>query len=353
MIRVGILTHPLANNYGGILQCYALNKVLNRMGCQTIVINRGLNDSAFKKIARRILRFLRVQRYCTIQNKIDGDNPLKRFIANTFQRTVLYDSNFKIKKVCQKYKFDAVIVGSDQVWRSDFAMKYGYNYFLDFVPSNVVKFSYAASFALDGWLYTSKQTRRIKKLLSTFKGISVRELDAVQLCKKNLGLDAEYLLDPTLLLEQSDYSEICSPRLYPGRYVFIYWLGNPQDLRDADVGFDSKGIKTFKICLRDGDGIPSLGDWLSLIKFADEVYTDSFHGTVFSIIYHKKISVCSSMLSDSRINSILNFVGKSDGKIEESDYRKIDKLISIKKQESENYLKRMLSYGNTSIADNF
>lgn len=68
------------------------------MGCQTIVINRGLNDSAFKKIARRILRFLRVQRYCTIQNKIDGDNPLKRFIANTFQRTVLYDSNFKIKK---------------------------------------------------------------------------------------------------------------------------------------------------------------------------------------------------------------------------------------------------------------
>lgn len=72
-------------------------------------------------------------------------------------------------------------------------MKYGYNYFLDFVPSNVVKFSYAASFALDGWLYTSKQTRRIKKLLSTFKGISVRELDAVQLCEKNLGLDAEYL----------------------------------------------------------------------------------------------------------------------------------------------------------------
>ena len=138
-----------------------------------------------------------------------------------------------------------------------------------------------------------------------------------------------------------------------GRYVFIYWLGNPQDLRDADVGFDSKGIKTFKICLRDGDGIPSLGDWLSLIKFADEVYTDSFHGTVFSIIYHKKISVCSSMLSDSRINSILNFVGKSDGKIVESDYRKIDQLISIKKQESENYLKRMLSYGNTSIADNF
>lgn len=288
-MRIGILTHRLVNNYGGVLQAYALTTYLNRCGHETVILDRVANRPLWKRLAHII-----IDKYLNIL-KPKVANPyqiIEDFITHNINITYCIDSDFILKREISRRRIDAVIVGSDQVWRKSFALHYGYNYFLDFVPAGVKKISYAASFGLSNWEYSEEQTLKISRFLNDFDAISVREDNAVFLCKNFLQIDAMHVLDPTFLLSPEDYLPIISKKLIKEKYIFVYWLGDYSQLNEIISRYiNDKKIKIVNINLRDSSEQISIGDWLSYIKYAEYVVTDSFHGCVFSIIFEKQFRI--------------------------------------------------------------
>lgn len=345
-MRIGILTHPLKSNYGGILQCYALVTYLRSLGYEPIVIQRQI-DKPFILIRWIItlLKLLNISRY-SHPNQIDRSINIRPFVDAHFICTVPIKSQRQMRKVCTQYELEAVIVGSDQVWRQDYAMKFGYNYFLDFVPEDVIKVSYAASFGLSDWKYTLEQTEKIKALLARFKGISVREDEAVSLCFDNLEVKAEHLLDPTMLLSAKQYDVITSPCKINGKYVFVYWLGDKSLITNDLVRYRNDGYNIIDINLRDNVEQFSIEDWLSYIKYANIVITDSFHGCVFSIIFQRPFIIYSNDSGgNGRLKSLFKMLGIENKLVAPDswiDYQEISDTIKAQQQKSENYLTRML-----------
>ena len=248
-MRIGILTHPQHANYGGILQCYALSEYLKKLGYTPFVIKRGNNRPfLLKRWIVSLLRFLRIPRY-NHPNKVDRTLNMRPFVKQYLNLTHPVYNDKQIRELCYEYGLTAVIVGSDQVWRRSFALNYGYNYFLDFVPPHIIKASYAASFGLDVWDYTKEETQHLKRLINEFTFISVREESAVSLCAENLDVNAEWVLDPTLLLTMDDYNKITSPRLIDDKYVFVYWLGDKTIIQKDVEKYKTDGCSN--ICTRD------------------------------------------------------------------------------------------------------
>lgn len=345
-MKIGILTHPLTSNYGGILQCYALNTYLQKLGHDTIVIDRRVNrDFAVWRLIRSILRALHFPRYYN-PNHIDKGAKIRPFVDTHIKRTEVIDTPRNMSKICSDYKLDAVIVGSDQVWRADYAMKFGFNYFLDFIPKGVIKASYAASLGLSDWHYTPEQTKRIGALLKTFKGVSVREDEAVELLKANTGIEPEHLLDPTLLLTSEDYDKIVAPRQVKDKYVFVYWLGDKSNIQDTIKDYRQKGYEVIDINLRDNRVQHSIEEWLSFIKYADIVITDSFHGCVFSIIYQRQFLIHSNDSGgNGRLSSLFKMIGL-ENKLKKPqvkvDYTLIPDKIKMLQEKSHDYFVKFL-----------
>lgn len=288
-MKIGILTHPLGANYGGILQAYALSTYLRKQGHDVVVLNRQSNLPLVKRMVKTVLVALHHPRY---------NDPRYKHLVSFVKKHINYSkplqTDAQMNKFVESNKLNAVIVGSDQVWRTGFAMGYGYNYFLDFVSAGVRKLSYAASFGLSQWEYNNEQTQHIKQLLSDFKAISVREDEGVQLCKDNIGVVADHVLDPTMLLHAEDYTSITSPRLVENEYVFVYWLGSEEEKRRALESAKIDGKRIIDISLRGSEPLMPIEDWLSYIKYADHVVTDSFHGCVFSILFQKQFTICAN-----------------------------------------------------------
>lgn len=288
-MKLAILTHPLGANYGGILQAFALSSYLRRQGHEVTVLNRQTNLPFLKRLVKSVLVALHHPRY---------NNPRYQHLVSFFRKYINYSNPLSTDSQMTGFvkgkSIDAVIVGSDQVWRTSFAMGYGYNYFLDFVPSGVRKISYAASFGLSKWEYNKEQTTRIQQLLSNFNAVSVREDEGVILCKENLGISAEHVLDPTMLLRADDYEHITSKRLVEDNYVFVYWLGSDVEKKKALNAAKIGDKRVVDISLRGSQPLMPIEDWLSYIKYAGHVVTDSFHGCVFSILFQKQFTICAN-----------------------------------------------------------
>ena len=344
-MKIGILTHPQHSNYGGILQCYALSEYLKNLGHEPIVIRREANRPIFlKRWMLTLLRWCRIPRYYR-PNRIDRTVNIRPFVGKYINRTRPIFSDKQMSRVCEEYNLDAVVVGSDQVWRRSFAKNYGYNYFLDFVPENVVKISYAASFGISDWEYSPEESQEICALIRRFASVSVREEDAVSLCKTNMSVDAEWVIDPTLLLTYQDYSLITSNRKINEKYVFVYWLGDKSLIKDEVEKCSFRGYKIVELNLRDECEQVSVQDWLSYIRFADKIITDSFHGVVFSILFEKSFSIYKNESGGiGRLSSLMKLLGLSEiaGVDMEPDYRVISELLGNLREKSKKYLTTFL-----------
>lgn len=304
-MKIGILTHPLEVNYGGILQAYALSTVLKEMGHKVEVLNRKYDKPLYKRLLIQLLTTFGFARY---------NNPkyihLRKFVSDNINYSRSFYNSLQLHKHVKQHGFNAVIVGSDQVWRSDYAMSFGFDYFLDFVPTGISRISYAASFGLSDWLYTPEQTKRIKELLNTFKATSVRETSGKLLCVDNLNINPKVVLDPTLLLTAEHYSKISSPRQLSAPYIFVYWLGTDEEKQKALSKFTLSEYKLVDISLRGESPLMPVEDWLSYIKYAEHVVTDSFHGCVFSIIFEKPFTICSNDIGgNGRLHSLFEVLG--------------------------------------------
>ena len=367
--KIAILTQPLGHNYGGIIQNYALQKVLKELGQQPITINRVGNKHKSKtrfilSIAKRyIYRYILGKNILLKNERLEISKNNIIFINKNINRSPLIDSNKKLSDYFSKNNFNAVIVGSDQTWRPKYSPDI-YNFYLDFLEDNptIKKLAYASSFGTSEWEYTEEQTQRVSELAKQFHAISVREAAGVDLCREKLGIEAVHLLDPTLLLTAEDYSELINqPKT--NKELFTYVLDESKEKQDfiQFIGkelklkqhtnqaqkFDAKVKRPLEELI-----MPPLEGWLQGFRDAEFVITDSFHGTVFSIINKKPfISIVNKERGASRFESILSKFELEDRMVydvnafdpsllhKNIDYETVHLKLNILKEKSLNFLK--------------
>lgn len=376
-MKIGILTQPLHQNYGGLLQAYALQLTLKRMGYNPVIVDRHHSIvPEWRKIASHIK---------TVAYKLFGKK--REFIywpTRSEYETIAQHTNYFIDKYIQpkskrlhsrkefnnyiqSQKFDVFIVGSDQVWRPCYSPHLP-TYFLDFLKENkeVRKIAYAASFGVDNWEYTDEQTLMAKQLAPLFDVISVREDSGVELCRRYLGVKAEHVLDPTMLLNKQDYLDLILAEkepLSPGN-LFTYIL-DPSEEKQATIeqiaqekelipfSVQAKlNTRTRKNCKERIEDlvVPPVTKWLRGFYDAEFVITDSFHGCVFSIIFNKPfIAIGNQERGIARFNSLLSLYGlkkqlnsSSVKNISPAEWTKINELKFEMEKSSLNFLKENL-----------
>lgn len=335
-MKIAILTHPLWTNYGGILQAYALQTYLTRMGHNVVVINREYWDYPSIKLfllrlGITIKNFIRVyllkRRQYTIMNPISAHyhNIWSGYDVQPFVKEYICQSrelrNSKsLRRYLKHHKFDCFIVGSDQVWRPSYVANVT-DYFLKEVPlgSPALKVAYAASFGTDRWEFTPDLTQECAYLLKQFNGVSVREKSGVRLCKEFLGTEVEHVLDPTMLLEADDYIRLidgASTYTSEGN-AFCYILDENTEVSSIISDVAGKGLKIFKTSLyvtpTDENPRPyqmTVEQWLRSFRDAEFVITDSFHACVFSILFRKPfLAWVNKERGSSRFESLLGMFG--------------------------------------------
>lgn len=354
MRNIGILTFQDADNYGAMLQCYALQKVINERYCTAEVINYkcyylnhpyGFKSLKHKGLPRYILGNVNAIVRCFRHNNFEKFRkilPLTKPITRK-----------NIKKATQKY--DAVVVGSDCVWNDDIT-DFDKVYLLDFINDSKKKLSYAASFGSE--TISSYNLDQYKKLLSSFKELNVREKSGMKIINNLIHKEANVVLDPTLLLDRNDWDKIAKSQNIKGKYIFVYQLSTSKYLLSiVNILKKKTGLPAIFIPFPIGGFVKSKSlinkgpaDLIGLIRDAEYVVTDSFHGTVFSIIYGKKFYSCANELATRLINILtlldskdhLFMVGDKFRDVNNSFYSHSMDLLNEQKENSLNILKNML-----------
>ena len=334
-MRIGIYTLPLRTNFGGILQAWALQTVLRRM---------GHNVTTFAPYPYKHLAWWRKPLVYTkrIVSNICGNNvPIhyeKKFnteydIKTQYLRPFI-ESNIRIRKYknikeIQSANYDVLIAGSDQIWRPKYNNCYGLtieNAFFEFAQDwNVKRLAYAVSFGTDEWEFTPEQTARCSKLATFFNSISVRETSGVIMCQEKLGVKATHVLDPTMLLTSDDYINLIqnSARTSaPSGNLLCYILDETKDTKKLIHHIEiSKNLIPFRANSKINDPKaniiekiqPSVEQWLRDFFEAEFVVTDSFHACVFSIIFNKPfVVIANKERGISRYESLLSELNLSD-----------------------------------------
>jgi hypothetical protein len=323
-MKIGILTQPLHSNYGGLLQNYALQEVLRRMGHDPLTIDRHkpLATSFIKNVAKHFLQIVKSSydsSLLTAKQKERLSLKQKTFVEINISKTGKFFSQTEFNSYISKHKLDAYIVGSDQCWRPCYSPNIG-NYYLDFVDAQTKKIAYAASFGVDNWEYNNEDTQSARALAKRFDAISVRENTAVKLCKDKLGVDATWVLDPTMLLGKDGYMKFVTPNA-DTKYVLIYLLEESNEARtlvnNVARKLDIKEIRSniASSIFHRGESLEShmnmpVEEWLSNIHNATFVVTDSFHGAVFCILFNVPFVVkLNSTRGNTRLESLLTDFG--------------------------------------------
>lgn len=219
IMKIGILTQPLRANYGGLLQCWALQQTLLRLGHEAWVVRREEPDTSHRLagwLRRQAANAVKaatgrtgVKWICRSEEQLIFEH-VRRF-ARTYvqpQTPPLHDSAALLADY-EARRYDAYVVGSDQVWRPSYIDGVT-DYFLGFLPggARARRVAYAASFGTDEWEFGGALAERCRSLALRFDAVSVREQGGVALCRERLGVEAHQVLDPTLLLTPADYEAL-------------------------------------------------------------------------------------------------------------------------------------------------
>ena len=316
-MNIAIVTQPIMGNYGGTLQNFALQVVLRRLGHNPVTIDYRNSSPLWFWICQSLKTILlyifpdKRRPFTPYRNVFPRKSCIMNFVNKHIKLTDKQYLSYK-KSVIRDYKIDAVIVGSDQVWRPLYNPGCLYDTYLSFLKKEpVLKLSYAASFGVDNWEYSIKQTKKCSKLVKSFRAVSVRESSGVSLCKKYLGVNAVEVLDPTLLLSCDDYYSVCADiPIKKNRYVCSYVLDMDEKKKNVIQNFADRYNCELVLFSAHSSLKYTLEEWLALFRDATYVITDSFHGTVFSIIFHKEfyslVNVCRGA---SRFVSLLSKFG--------------------------------------------
>ena len=229
--------------------------------------------------------------------------------------------------------FDALVVGSDQVWREKLVNPLA-DYFFNFIDYPAILISYAASFGVDYAEYSDEEMKRCGKLIERFKAVSVREASGVKLIKDvyKWSCNPVVMPDPTLLLSRHDYEKISGESTGQTSGLFCYVLDMTGDKEKAIEKISTiYSLQPKIISLDEEKAYPSVEEWLQSFRNADFVFTDSFHGCVFSLIFRKPfIAYGNAKRGIARFVSLLDSFGLRERLIESSsDMERMD-MQSIK-----------------------
>lgn len=299
-MKIGVLTLPLKGNYGGVLQAYALVSFLKMNGHDAYLVDRQWDARRKKTLVYYIQKF--VFHDIIIKN-------VKNFCnERIYPKTQRIDSQDGMK-ILEKEKFDAFVVGSDQVWRLEHIGGVKNNYFLDFVGNDrIKKIAYAASFGKDTVDGDVNKFQEISELLKQFTAISVREDSGVKICKEIFNVDATHVLDPVLLVDKAIFEPIIEQK-YRSKLVntlTAYVLDDTNEklaiisaaAKNLNLKIKSVNYRKDPAFLLENKSLdiynyvyPPVENWLRGFRDAEFVITDSFHGMMFSIAFNKQFFV--------------------------------------------------------------
>lgn len=365
-MRIAIVTLVGNFNYGNRLQNYALQKVLESLGNEVLTIKM---DNFTKKatIATKVRNTINNGEIVTkIFKKLFSQDTKKKKALDEIRLNNFSNFTHKFINVDESFAepidlvngfdsvYDCSVIGSDQVWNYSFDT-FSKLYFSDF--SKKPKLSYAASFGVES--IPDSLQEMYKEGLQNLDYISVRESAGVDIVKKLTGKDAATVLDPTLLLDSKDWNKISARKLgISHKYILTYFLD--------PVNGDTKGYIE-KLAKENDLVVKNLMDWrepalwtcapgefLSLIKQAEMVFTDSFHASVFSIIYNKYFEVFrrnnSGPSMTSRLDTLFNNLNledrwhSNDSVYTRIDYEKVNRNLEKLKKKSLFFLSDSLSH---------
>ena len=317
MSRIALITLVDFDNYGNRLQNYALEKVLADMGNTVTSIVPYKPDF----VKWTIKKFIKADGD-TLRNKYLKSRRLKEFLEFDNQYVNTYAINSNNFDSIQVENYDCFVSGSDQVWNPDWA---DYTYektFLRFCRKEK-RVAYAASFGVDS--IPEKWIDKYKTGLSEFQYLSVRENKAVEIVEELIGKTYERVLDPTMLLDKDEWDRIAivPPQCMNKNYILTYFLGGRSDAVNKDIleyarKYDCHVINLLD--LNDPNYFVGPDKFVGLISKAKLVLTDSFHATVFSIIYERTFVVYNrkgiGSKMGSRLSSLLDMCDLSGRKRE-------------------------------------
>lgn len=334
-MRVGIITLYNNNaNYGGIAQAYALQKYIEKLGYGCKVINyRRTTNTVFgaPAVKRTLLTKVRDKIVWLIENELTKRNERafkKRYDAMCCfrEKNIPHTKEYTDETIEECVdSFDVFISGSDQIWKPQVIRE---PFVLGFVPDCKPKLSYASSISQVD--LSEAYGEFMKERLQSYCSISVREKEAKIYLQNLLGREVDWVTDPVLLLDREDWDCIASDRKYKEKYIFCYFLGDSVSARrEAKKYAKYKNLKLITMPYLKGrwravdQGLgdvqlfdAGVEDFLSLIKYADCVITDSFHATVFSYIFQRdffvfpRVDKGSNENMNSRISSFLGLIGE-------------------------------------------
>lgn len=368
MKKVSLITLQNVPNYGSVLQCYATEQTIKKMGYEIETINY-LPERMTK------LGMLKNIKYKT--KKLE-----QSIVLRTMARIVIFPSyllrfrRFKkfrdkylnmTKKVYRNYddilsdipKADIYCTGSDQVWNSEWNDEIDKSLFLGYAPDNKRKIAYAASFGKKE--LENSEKNKTKEMLKRYDKISVRENSGVEILN-SLGInDAVNVLDPTLLLSGDEWRKLISNKYNKKKYILVYNLNRNKKIDNYAKKLSEKtGLKIIYLSYqlhefyKKGKMIcnPHVEDFISLIDNAEYVISDSFHATAFSInlntqfviVYPGKFST--RLQSLLKINNLENRVAKDENDLSitnnEIDYAQVNKIMNIERKKSLQWVKNAL-----------
>lgn len=307
-MKIGIITHwKDKDNYGAILQTYALQRYLRNLGHDAYVI-RYYTKSSPTSLAEKITKVLRNpsvilkrKKFKQLLKKNSEWNKLRNFDAfrNEYisMSPMVYDGLEEIQK--NPPEADIYITGSDQVWHGNLNDRQNWAFFLDFGSPETKRISYAASFGRS--YFPCGDEAKFKDLVSRFDAVSLREENGFRMCNER-GVKAVRCLDSTLILDVDHYKKLIAPRKHNESYIFFYTVNvtDKKELYWSDFVkyLKEEGLKPivttgsgYKLAEEIFEGAEydyaTVEEWLSNIYYADTVVTASFHGVAFSLMLQK------------------------------------------------------------------
>ncbi|WP_411359046.1 polysaccharide pyruvyl transferase family protein [Pseudidiomarina salilacus] len=291
--KIGILNFQYSDhNYGAVLQATALAYIVHQLGFDDV---EHINFVPKRKVTLKnrignVLRKIGLRK--SVRPVMHNKEAFERFRQKHLKRSAKVTSHKAFQRIAQRY--DAIIVGSDQVWRPSMAHNAAV-YFLQGVPSSVTRVSYAASFGVDHWEPSEEEQVSLiaRKELPNFHAISTREDSGVTICAQTFDVEAEHVLDPLLLVDMSFFDAV-APSSQQDYADFVYYKldTNPQFFADIASLEKHFGTTARNIYHQLESNVPSYEEvdiWLSSIRHAKVVLTDSFHCACIALRFNKDV----------------------------------------------------------------
>lgn len=313
-MKIGILTLPIGSNIGGVLQAYALQKYIQQQGHEVVLLDRRRNDEGFFWSFSGF-RWLLFKSIFGLYNILKGEKEQKihSFIKKNINCSKEIYSGKSLYECIKRERFDAIIVGSDQVWRKwyhDPGFTDVKEYFLNFLSDiqSPIKIGYAVSFGLEDWDIDDDLVV-CREAAKTFKAISVREKSGIDICKKYLKVDATQVLDPTMLLTKNEYVRLSSQcnNTECSEKLLCYILDKSNAIANEISNLERvTGMQSYDYLVINNQN-KDICLWLKAFSEAKYILTDSFHGCVFAILFNKPfIALGNEKRGQARFESLLS-----------------------------------------------